>query len=44
MSYRENVRLMCARNGIKNPIGEEDLTVLAVSFLVDGNWVRVDGT
>ncbi len=44
MSYHENVRLMCARNGIKNPIGEEDLTVLAVSFLVDGNWVRVDGT
>lgn len=44
VSYSENVRLMCGRNGIQNPIEEEDLTVSAVSFLVEGNWVRVDGS
>ena len=44
MTYRENVQTMCSKHRISNPIREEDLTIAAVSFLVDGNWIRIDGT
>lgn len=44
MTYRENVQAMCDKLGIANPIREEDLTVKAVSFLVYGDWVRIEGT
>lgn len=42
--YRKNVQALCDRLSIKNPIDEEDLTIAAVSFEIDGNWVRIEGT
>lgn len=44
MTYDENVQAMCDELGIVNPIREEDLAVKAVSFLVKGDWVRIEGT
>ncbi len=44
MTYHENVQAMCIKHRIPNPIREEDLMVATVSFLVDGSWIRIEGT
>lgn len=43
-NYRDRVHAMCNALGIANPIREEDLTVKAVSFWVNGDWVNIAGT
>lgn len=45
MSYRERVQCMCDELGIENhPIKEEDLTVDYLSFVVDDEWIDIEGT
>tara|TARA_B100000508_G_scaffold74109_1_gene57696 strand:- start:6910 stop:7272 length:363 start_codon:yes stop_codon:yes gene_type:complete len=43
-SYRDRVQAMCDVLKIGNQIREDDLTVEAVSFCIDGQWRRIDGT
>lgn len=42
--YYQNVKALCDRLGISNPICEDDLKITAISFRVDDTWVRVAET
>jgi hypothetical protein len=44
MGYRENVQALCDRLGLSNPIREEDLKIESISFLIGGEWQRIQGS
>ncbi len=44
MGYRENVQALCEKLGIPNPIREEDLLISAISFYIEDEPLRIEGT
>ena len=43
-TYRDRVKAICDTLGIVYPIQENDLTVAAFSFCINGNWEKTECT